>query len=178
MTRLTSARFVSFAPPSAAIHRTRLCLRVGFCKAFDADRGTGCHAIALHRRRWGRIGRRHLGARRGRLCLCGFSWCGCHHERSLAVIVSMFLVVRKNAHTMFNSSLNDSDGCTSIAFFMGYNYGCESDACRVKCLESIILLHFKKLDYLPDRDAAPLAGVVVIVTGNVSRRCWSRLSLR
>ena len=35
----------------------------------------------------------------------------------------MFLVIRKNAHTAFNSSLNDSDGCTSIAFFMGYNYG-------------------------------------------------------
>lgn len=79
---------------------------------------------------------------------------------------------------MFNSSLNDSDGCTSIAFFMGYNYGCESDACRVKCLVFILLLNFLKLDCLPDRDAAPLAGVVVIVTGNVSRRCWSRLSLR
>ena len=50
---------------------------------------------------------------------------------------------------------------------MGYNYGCESDDFRVKCLESIILLHFKKLDYLPDRDAAPLAGAVVFVTGNV-----------
>ena len=94
-----------------------------FCKAFDADRGTGCHAIVLHRRRLGRMSRRHLSARRRRLCLCGCILCGCHHERFLAVIVSMFLVIRKNAHTAFNSSLNDSVGCTSLAFFMGYNYG-------------------------------------------------------